>query len=340
MFKNLFNRKFIVCPRCVAEVRVRDEGRTCSECGFAIPVQYVQDYNDFKPIFISIFGWRQVGKTMFLDVLRLHLYDLGLVWHSQGYGFFPVGKIDFDHQSMLRSQRSNGQPPNSTQARSRDQNEVYIMKLSNMDRWSNRHLIMMDHAGERFQEFGDFPSEEVPFLKATPTTVMLISLPDLMANNTGEQMDQLLQIYINALREMGVKFDKERRKLVVVFTKADKIRGLPASLQNYVSYDEFWDRIDGDNGANAEVVPTPEYIERMGRVSKEIERWLGTNNRVTPGGAAFLGLIRSHNIEARYSMITASGRDIDGGNVGQFRINPRRVLDPFFWALEFQSQSQ
>jgi hypothetical protein len=51
-----------------------------------------------------------------------------------------------------------------------------------------------------------------------------------------------------------------------------------------------------------------------------------------------VGLIKKYNIDARYTMMSATGQAVDPGLGGNLNIMPRRVLDAFFWALEFQSR--
>lgn len=335
MLAKFLNRKTITCPRCVAEIKANKDTKACPVCGFSIPNIYIEDYEDAKPLYIQVFGWTRVGKSMFFDVLRLHLYDMGLLWKK--YGFFPVTELDFIHQEILRDQRLAGELPDSTKVKDRDENnEVYVMKLSHMDRWGTRHLIMMDHAGERFEHFDDFPMKEVPYLLKNPVTLMLISLSDMKG---GKQMDQMLQVYVKALRAAGVKFERERRKLIVIFTKADNIVGLPENLANYISYDEFWDQISDTRSSEIKPIDMPEYLERMKNVSAEIRDWLVRDRSIARGGANFVRLAENqYNLETHYTMMSATGRDISADDSGKIVISPRRVLDPFFWALEMGSE--
>jgi len=48
-------------------------------------------------------------------------------------------------------------------------------------------------------------------------------------------------------------------------------------------------------------------------------------------------LIEDTNIEARYTVISSLGQDVSRDDAAVY-INPRRVIDPFLWALEFQSR--
>jgi len=327
----------VVCPRCLTQISVRETGKqNCTNCGWEIPLEYVQNFNEAPPIFIQVFGWTNHGKTMFLDTLRLVLMDMGVLWDRFRYQSFT--QLDLDKERELSAERRRGVLASNTQRRERDQNEVYIMNLRGMERWGDRMLVVMDHPGEFFETY-DVPVQEVPFLINTPTTVMLISLKDVIdddSNSAGERVDQLFQIYLSALTREGVNWKNERRKLIVVLTKADMMRDLmPENLQNYLLDDDVWASIESSNHIDPLTsTDMAEYLERMDRVSNEIKRWLATDRKNIPGGKNFINLIDDYNIDARFTMMTATGQSaIDG----ELPISPRRVLDPFFWALEFQS---
>lgn len=334
-FMDFFRKKkMIVCPRCLIEIPVTIDTKTCSECKFEIPPAYIRDYEATLPIFIQVFGWSAVGKTMWLDVMRLNLFEMSNIWPNCTYE--SVTQIDLDHERILRKQRKNGEMPDSTQAKERDQNQVYMMKLKDMERWGSRTLVIMDHAGERFEKF-DIPMQEIPYLLKVPTTFMLISLPDMLYSNSGETMNQLLNIYITAMQDKGIRFDKQRRKLIFVFTKADLLRNLPANLRNYLVSDDIWTRINDDVPHPFSSQELATYMERMGRVSNEIKYWIETDKDLRAQGRVMNNLLKENNIDARYTLISATGQDVSDAN-GAFQLIPRRVLDPFFWALELQSR--
>jgi hypothetical protein len=327
----------IVCPRCLERITVKgDSVQTCANCGWRIPVQYVRTFDDAPPIFIQVFGWTNHGKTLFLDTLRLVLIDMHALWDNFRYQSFT--QLDMDKERELQAERRKGVMAPGTQRLERDQNEVYIMNLRGMERWGNRMLVIMDHPGEYFERY-EVPVNEIPFLINTPTTVMLISLPDVIddeTNSSGERIDQLFQIYLAALENEGVDWQKDRRKLVIVFTKADITQGLPSNLRNYLMEDAIWSTIDSNKRASPlDNVRVAEYLERMQRVSDDIRHWIRTDRKHVPGGANFVNLIDDYNIDARFTMMSATGGEIEQGGVS---ISPRRVLDPFFWALEFQSR--
>lgn len=327
----------VVCPRCLERISVdKDGAQTCPNCGWQLPVKYIKSFDKAPPLFVQIFGWTNHGKTLFLDTLRLVLMDMNVYWKHFGYESFT--QLDVEKVRELRADLRRGFFPAGNQPVERNQNEVYIMSLNNMPLWQSRMLVVMDYPGEYFEDFS-VPVKEIPFFINTPTTIMLISLPDVLDDNigaAGESIDQLLQFYLGALENEGVSPEKENRKLVVVFTKADVTRGLPQNLRHYLLEDPVWRSIQSEQRPEP-LTPehVAEYLERMKRVSDDIQTWMQNDNRNVPGGTNFLHLLDRYNIDARFSIISATGGEVQEQGVN---ISPRRVLDPFFWALEFQSR--
>ncbi len=325
----------IICPRCLTEVRVdtkKPAATTCPDCKYVIPLVYMRDYAKALPVYVQMFGWSQTGKSTYLDVLRLHLYYMENIWH-QSFAE-PITQIDLDHKQILRAERNEGKLPGATPKKTRDQTEVYLMKLNDMERWGNRFLVVMDQAGELFETFS-VPVNEIPFLKNTPTAIMLISLPDM--EGKGRAFIDVINVYVRALENYGVNFGKERRRLIIVFSKADMIASLPASLNEYLQSDDLGTILPPDGARfSLEGLALAEYLERMGRVSDALKVWIDDK---VEGGRAGLSMLAKSNIDARYVAMSALGQDLSGAT-GAVRLSPRRVLDPFFWALEFQSRER
>lgn len=326
----------VLCPRCLTRFNVRrnDTEPTCTNCGYKVPPYYVQAQYTAPPFFVQVFGWSNHGKTMYLDVLRLMLYEAHRLWPH--YQYSPLTREDFELERELRSERAQGLEPQSTNRKDRDQNTVYILNLQHMERWGSRSMVIMDHAGELFENFEGVPAQEVPFLTRTPTTFMIVSLPNM---DRGETIDQLLTIYIETMRRYGMDFQRYPRRLVVVLTKADLINktnflpNLPRNLEYYLETDDTWERIYSQRALMQPLtaLDMAEQLERMGRVSDEIRAWLPS----VSGGLGFMRRIDQNGIDVRFTLATATGRDISGSQQN-VTLSPRRVLDPFFWALEFQ----
>lgn len=347
-------------------------------CGYRFPLRYIQNYGEAKAVPVQVFGWSNHGKTVFLDVLRLTLMEMKRVWPE--YTYMPLTEHDQNKERDLRVDVKNGIMPGSTRLKGREENEIYLMQLNYMARWGSRMLVIMDHAGERFRDF-ELKVHEIPFLtNPQTTTLMLISVPMLRGemkirkpgsnlsihaeapstlpedkgSDFGHSMDHLLNIYIEAMAKYDARQEREnrnilkqfvrpRRKIVVVLTMADKfLHDLPPALRDYLMDDDMWDRLFYQNTQPLTNEQMETYLSKMLEVSNTIRDWLKHDDRI-PGGAQLVGLIEKHNIEARYSIISATGHDeVSQSKEDRVRIGteiaPKRVIDPFFWVLEYQDK--
>src|SRR5437016_571691 len=89
--------QFVYCPRCLKRLPIRSQvyqDVPCEDCHFAIPLAYIRECKNAPPVFIQLFGLTGVGKTMFLDMLRLHLYDLDRAWGASGFYALPITQLD------------------------------------------------------------------------------------------------------------------------------------------------------------------------------------------------------------------------------------------------------
>jgi hypothetical protein len=289
-----------------------------------IPMTYAQDRNT-PPIFIQLFGLSGTGKTTFLDMLRLHLYDMDQIW--PGFHDRPLTQLDADHKQILLTERRQGIMPGSTPKRERNQNEAYIMYLHYMERWRSCFLVLMDHAGEYFRQL-NVPVGEVPFLQHAPVTILLLSLPDM--ERDGQRVNDVLNSYITSLERIGVNF--VQRQVVIVLNKADRISNLPRALSDYLISDTIYMSLrDRRQLPVLDQTAINQYIGNMQYIDGIIADWL---KREIPGGAAMLGMLSAKGIQVRFTVMSATGHELSG-NAATIEPAPRRVLDPFFWVLEF-----
>jgi len=272
-----------------------------------------------------------VGKTVFLSALTLMLRKMSKVW--PGYAFSPANEVASQKLEEINKYLATGTMPSLTQM---GMSDIYIMMLQNMARWGSRALVTRDCAGEVFDNF-QVPVEQAPYLLHAPTTLMFVSLPDLRAREDGKSVDMLMQSYINTLRNGNVDLTREHRKLVVVLTKGDLLEDLPANLQNYLMSDPIWSAVNS-RGTVYQLggMEMARYMEKMARVSDAIRAWLLAGDG---SWANFDNLAQSRKIDVRYSVISSTGGPVGEDNALPTALMPYRVLDPYFWALEFQSQT-
>ncbi|GCE08117.1 TRAFAC clade GTPase domain-containing protein [Dictyobacter aurantiacus] len=298
-----------------------------------VPLAYIRGCKDAPPVFVQLFGLTEAGKTMFLDMLRLHLYDMAHVWDATGFYAQPITQLDVEHKNVLQAERVEGVLPGSTPKRDRDQNEVYIMSLKHMVRWGSRFLVVMDHAGEQFGRLV-IDVAEIPFLQHTPVTIMLLSLPDLLRDKM--RVDNLVNSYITSLEERRVNFARERRQLIIVFSKADIIPDLAPELRDYLSQDTIYAALcDPRQRLQFGEIEVNNYLQEMAHISDVTRQWV---REKVMSGSAMLNMLADRGIDTRFTVMSATGHPLTpGGNT--LAPSPRRVLDPFFWVLEYYKRN-
>lgn len=327
-----FTKRQLICPYCLIEIRGSRNLTHCPnpKCKKELPVQYIDDYEEHPPFFVQVFGWSQVGKTMFLNALTLILVKMAKVWPK--YHFVAATEKSQFKVRDINGYLKTGELPTAT---SKGDQDVYIMLLNNMELWGSRTLVTRDCAGEYFDNYQIPVEEGAPFLLNAPTTFMFISLSDMAESQDSRTMSMLLEHYVETLMKHGVNFKKERRKLVVVLTKADLIPNLPTNLLNYLRTDPIWGAVNKpDFVEQMDAIAMQEYLEIMERVSDAIRDWI----RKDASGENFVRFAESKNIEIRFSLISSTGSPVGKQGLAVEALAPRRILDPYFWALELQSQ--
>jgi len=324
--------RFIYCPRCLKRLPIWSEvtqDMSCEGCQYLIPLAYITGCREAPPVFVQVFGLPGSGKTTFLDMLGLLLHDMDHVWQESEYYFRPLTQQSMEHTTTLLTQRGQGVLAGSTVRRALNQTEVLIFYLRNMPRWGSRTLVIMDHAGEQFAQL-NLDLEDIPFLQHTPITILLLSLSDLMS--TGKRVDDLITSYLSTLKMHNVHLDRQRRQLIIAFSKADLLSNLPPELGGYLSRDtSHLLLINRQSNLPLSEEQLPNYLQRMQQISDSIRTWVET----LPNGINMLNMLADAGVETRFTMISGTGSPLTltpGGSALAPR--PRRVLDPFFWVLE------
>lgn len=326
-----WRRKRILCPYCLTQIRYRNDIKTCvnSECEIELPPQYVQNYDRASPIFMQMIGWSSVGKTTYLQSLTLMLMQMGKFWR-QKYANASLTDPTLGYVRNVRQFLQDGQMPRPTQL---DLQEAYIMLLLGMERWGGRTLVTRDVAGEHFNNL-QFPVEYVPYLLHVPTTLLMISPDDLKKSNMA--MDDLMSSYIETMARHDANFRKVRRNVVIVLSKADLIfNELPPHLQEYLQSDPMLMALNAYQDVESlGAAQMQDYMNKLARVSIAIKDWIGQD----PAGQNLIMLAKSNNIRLEFTIVSSTGAEVGDDQEMAVDLQPTRVLDPFFWALEFQSR--
>ena len=336
MLSNIWNNLFpkspsrIICPYCLSEVP-KISHCTNSECGREIPILYAQRYQEVLPLFTQIMGWSQVGKTVYLQSLTRMLRSITRIWPECVAA--PDSEPTLQFIRAVNGYVEGGSLPPPTPMGLQD---AYIMLLPNMPRWGGRTVVVRDCAGEIFDGL-TIPIEQAPYLLHVPTTFFIVSIPDLRTvEGRKKELDQLLSTYISTMTKHGVEFKSSKRSIVVIFSKADElIAELPQKLVRYLENDEILEatksrgpvtEMNHDAMAN--------YMAQMREINEDIKDWITSDD----AGFRLLSLAKDYSIELRFSLISSLGSKPDENNHLATGWQPRRVLDPYFWALDFQSK--
>jgi hypothetical protein len=229
----------------------------------------------------------------------------------------------------VRTARKKGTMPAPTPL---GENEAYIMLMEQMERWGGRTLVLRDWAGENFKDF-EIAETQVPFLKEARTVLMMFSLPDL-EKAPEKSLPDLLNSYIHTLLHYKVDLKRYHRNIIVVLSKADLIDTLPDSLRDYLISDPFLLATSSSGAQSFDGVTMDAYMERMKRVSDAIVEWLEYSFE---GAHGLIRLGRKWDMKLVFTIVSSTGSSVQASSklLGQFQ--PCRALDPFFWALEFNS---
>jgi len=333
-----------VCPFCLKRIPRRKGMTTCPHegCSKELPALYINPVKPLSQFPVQVFGWSQHGKTAYLTALTMMLMKMRRVWPS-----FTWQAVTESSQCKVREvnvyERQGEMPPPTPIGI----DDCYVMLLRKMRPWRDRALLVRDCPGEVFEGIR-VPLEQAPFLHRARTIFMFASLPDLLdpeADNKsfeGRTMDMLMTGFLNTLNSNGIRL--RGRRVVMVLTKADRIPDLTPVLRNYLINDVIWaasnsrepehilrDFLRGSPEVSADGFMN-RYMAGMEEVDKEIRHWLYLDHNAQN----FIDLAKDYGVDLRLCLTSATGGPVSPGIGLAQRWEPRRVLDPFFWALEME----
>lgn len=321
-----FKRK-ITCPYCLGSTPLDRDGLVCVFCGQQLPIQYARGYDEQPPTFVQALGWTGVGKTVFLQAMRFMLMRMGRVWPD--YSYAALNNVSQQQIVDITTHLGRGEMPAPTQS---GEQEVCLLALRNMVRWGGRTLVTRDCPGEIFDTM-TISQRQAPYLFSTPTVFMLIAAPGEESAEGRHSCDQLLNNYINSLVARGVDLRRDPRTVIVVITKADQVTTLPKELRRYLVADPIWAAVSGKGIVlDLDEQAMGEYVAYMDYMSRQIYVWLQSD----VAGRNMLRLADRHGIDLRFALISSTGEAATKGALSIPCLAPRRVLDPYFWALELQ----
>jgi hypothetical protein len=318
----------VICPFCLTENRFSSKIDNCLKCKLELPVQYVNNYNHALPFFVQLVGWTRVGKTVYLQSLTLMLKRMERFWGND-YVISPLTESTREFMKNVKTYEVDGAMPIPTQVKLHD---AYVMLLQGMERWGGRTLVTRDVAGENFFNL-QFPLEYMPYLVHVPTTLMMISLPDLYKEKK-LSVDDLMNSFVDTLARNRRNYRSENLKVIIVLSKADKFKNdLPIDLREYLESDPF--NIRSNNNKFVDWNFMNDYMNKLYKTSGKLKDWFTSQ----PGGQMLVNKAAREGLSLEFTLVSSTGADPGQDAKMLVDINPLRVLDPYFLALDFYSKS-
>jgi hypothetical protein len=326
-----------------------------------VPRSYIDNYERSKPLWLATIGFSGHGKTSYLGSLSLLLDNADKFWKNSSVRYLDpytteniqdAHKIIYDRKVFEKTRKwgeSNSETGNQVKKATNPPRPLLI-KINAVPEFDSRCLVLYDAAGEYFETLTGIPdaisqSSYIKSLKAVRTIWFMVSLPDLASpeNRRSKSLRDLFDSYITGMERMG--WDTKGRNLIVVYTKADKLKNVehvPSVIRNYLFEDKYGPLVGKINyadpntfyqGVEREKFDMNEYISKMEFISKELEEY--TKNLA--GGSAFLNLAEDYGLKVYFTITSALGTDLqDGEAITNF--TSYRVLDPLLWALKLDAE--
>lgn len=322
----------LLCPRCYQPLP-RCQGKHAP-----LPLGYAEKCRAAPPLWLTLAGFNQHGKTVYLSALTLMLEELGTA--VPGFALDSLGDSHtFDAVREMRRKAALGETSDATKVRTPVPLFLRIPTgpLGTGGRDTARTFVLYDAAGESFSNV-DTLREEVPSVVYSDVLWFLVSLEDLKSSGEYLTLSDLFQTYRSAMERAGQKL--AYRRIVVVLTKADRIEHLIAkefgnAVNDYLAEDPFSELTLGTSTSPGGFT-LQDYLAKAAPISDQLREFVC---RRVPGGRNFVQLAESHQVDVRFCITSAIGHqpDQDTGRFVEKAIR-YRVLDPLFWTLAAESR--
>lgn len=341
--------KQYICPFCLEQ-----HGNKVEECPIVkdpesnkqmqIPTAYIKQYEDAPPFWLTTLGFSGHGKSTYLAMLLLLLEKLTGVM-GEGFNYRTLGNYTAQKiQKEVRTIEIKGDLPQKTTPSTFI--PPMLMQVFNVPESGSQCLVMYDVAGEIFNN-RDNLDHWLPAIKQVRTIWFMVSLNDLRKESQKVyRINDLFNSYIDGMEKIGANLDG--RNVIVVYTKADLIEDLPEGIRQYYNGEGAYpDPLrnllqrntfsDFSTSSRPEPLNIKSYWKKMDEISQELENY--TFGLLDEGGPAFISSVKAKKMNLVFSITSSLGQD-PGGNAGNVIIgtpDPRRVMDPFFWAIRLNT---
>jgi len=312
------------CPYCLSEtnpsLQQRDYRKVyvCSnrDCNAEIHRDYVEKWDIHKG-FIGLVGFSGHGKTSYLTILFYLLKHLkrGNVWGN----FYFETTDENTHNIMfnvINVLEKKSELPESTPQNFPLPSLIYF---KNIPLFGDYFLSFYDTAGAVYENINRITNMG-RFVASSDVVLFIISIDDCGENFVNE-MERLLDIYVNAVyNHLRINL-KEKQDLIIVLTKGDMINELPDEMKRFLQEGSFkWYSMDEGS-----------KLKLLKEKSDDIKLWL---EKI--GGGGFIKGAKEKFKSVEFTLVSSTGAAPTGIKLATKLKpeDPKRVLDPFLWALE------
>lgn len=314
-------------------IRVTDQDCACGER--KNPREYMECFKQARPVYMPVIGYPSVGKTIWLMSVSRMLQQIA-AYSWQGFMPTPLDSFTREFYRQVEAQPHLPKP----EPTNKDRSDNYLYLLKNMPLWSSRTWVMRDLAGEHFSSVDLEDKDVLELVCRCRAAMFFFSLAEMRdADHAGQTMKDMLLNYVAAIQNTGRDIRAEKRRVLVVLTKADgfsKDLGVPQHFLQHVAADPISQAIEQRKKLPMGPAEMQEYCRQMEAFSDQVAEWV----RQSPDGANFLNYAEDRRITVRFTMVSNCANDKMNGDpkqpMGEFWF-PRRAMDPLFWSLEFHS---
>jgi hypothetical protein len=278
---------------------------------------------------LEVFGQPGHGKSSYLWSVFYMLRKLNLVWPD--YLCWPQDDATEEALKAIHENVHEGRLP----PRGAEGNELrYDLRLQNMERWGEKKLVVWDWPDPVFSPPDSNGARKETVNWGAPAW-WLISLPDLRDVQV-EYLDMFFDDLVRKRISQGYPVYSRPLRLVVVLTKGDAIPDLPLPIRDYLKQDPLWKAVSAEDFGASPLLgaePLRAYLATLSNAHAMIQQWLNS----TLHGHMLLRRAAEYHVDLRFAIVSATGSGFVESGKLQFPWTPRRVLDPLFWAMEFES---
>jgi len=287
---------------------------------------------------LEVFGQPGHGKSSFLWSVCYMLRKMNLVWPD-----YLCWTQDDETEKALKAIHENvdlGRLP------ARGGKELrYDLLLKSMERWGEKRMVVWDWPDPVFSSASSNGARKEGINWGAPAW-WLVSLPDLKHVQV-DYLDLVFDDLVRSRIRQGYSVYSRPFRLVLVLTKGDAIPDLPSPIREYLKKDPLGAALRTEESllrpAQPEAAtasplrlgaePLRIYLGTLANADKMIREWFDS----TLSGHMLLRRAAEYHVDLRFAVVSATGSGFVESGELQFPWSPRRVLDPLFWAMEFDS---